>query len=383
VAFIPLGVYAVNFLGIARLVRRMLKKTGMLSDKEAQKAATFEAAVTGVTVSLIDGLGDVYQMVITATLLAGFFTEVSAAGLEAGLASLSALDFALMGSITVVTGTISAVAAYIARPKMVEAIATLITTLQLVCLLSPGLRRAQPGAADGAAAGSGDAGEAEPVPAADKKSMMHMIQRAPAGDVAASEGGGDAQPPQGASKHKPEKQPLLHAFQRRPSKDKEASGAEGAAGVSASSGPAGESAGDVVTSDGSGGSQHPAGATKQKFGVRSLLHMLPQRRPSKGKEHSDAEEAQAVTAGSSGPAGGSAGGAATSEGAGERQQPAGAFKQKSGKLLRWPSRDTDPSNVEEADLVTPSSFSSSSTSSTSSISCLQPLLAEEQESQQP
>ena len=184
VAFIPMGVYAVNFLGITRLVRKMLKKTGMLDNKEAKKAATFEAAITGVAVSMIDGLGDVYQMTITATLLAGFATEVSSAGLQAGLASLSALDFALMGSIAVVTGTISAIGAYIARPKMVEAIATLITTLQLVCLLSPGLRRA-PASADGEEEEADLKLEAATKVA--KKSLMHRLRRAPAKSASSTE----------------------------------------------------------------------------------------------------------------------------------------------------------------------------------------------------
>ena len=64
-----------------------------------------------------------------------------AGGLLAAIETLSAVDFALLGSASLVTGAVAAVGAALSRPDMVESLASLIATLQTLWLVFPHIRR--------------------------------------------------------------------------------------------------------------------------------------------------------------------------------------------------------------------------------------------------
>ena len=64
-----------------------------------------------------------------------------AGGLLAAVETLDAVDFALLGSASLVTGAVAAVGAALSRPDMVESLASLIATLQTLWLVFPSIRR--------------------------------------------------------------------------------------------------------------------------------------------------------------------------------------------------------------------------------------------------
>lgn len=64
-----------------------------------------------------------------------------AGGLLAAVETLGAVDFALLGSASFVTGAVAAVGAALSRPDMVESLASLIATLQTLWLVFPQIRR--------------------------------------------------------------------------------------------------------------------------------------------------------------------------------------------------------------------------------------------------
>lgn len=55
--------------------------------------------------------------------------------------ALSVIDFALLGSASLVTGAVAAIGAAITRPEMVASMTDLIATLQTLWLLFPQTRR--------------------------------------------------------------------------------------------------------------------------------------------------------------------------------------------------------------------------------------------------
>jgi hypothetical protein len=61
----------------------------------------------------------------------------------AAVQGLSVADFALLGSASLVTGAVAAVAAALTRPDMVASMTDLIATLQTLWLLFPEVRRVE------------------------------------------------------------------------------------------------------------------------------------------------------------------------------------------------------------------------------------------------
>eukprot|EP00245_Coleochaete_scutata_P001769 TRINITY_DN12222_c0_g1_i2.p1 TRINITY_DN12222_c0_g1~~TRINITY_DN12222_c0_g1_i2.p1 ORF type:complete len:463 (+),score=86.65 TRINITY_DN12222_c0_g1_i2:226-1614(+) len=138
VALIPFAIHAVNVAGMIRLCGRMMIKTGMVGDRESQKVVAGLGALTTGAVTVIDEIGDIYQYVIYATVLYDFAT---ASSLEVAAQSLTVFDGFLLGSVTVVTGIVSAIGAYVTRPGLVDTLAAFIANLQVLYLLNPEMRR--------------------------------------------------------------------------------------------------------------------------------------------------------------------------------------------------------------------------------------------------
>ena len=141
VALVPFGVHAVNFAGLMRIAKKVLKKTGTQSDKEAKKGVAARSAEAGAKVTAIDMSGDAYQLVVGGTILADAFAAgmQAAGGLAQGMAAaadtISAVDAVLLGSICVVTGMVSAWGAAVTRPGMVTGMGRYIAAQQLVTIV--------------------------------------------------------------------------------------------------------------------------------------------------------------------------------------------------------------------------------------------------------
>jgi hypothetical protein len=143
VALVPFGVHAVNFAGLMRIAKKVLAKTGVESDKEAKKRIAASSAETGAKVTAIDMSGDAYQLVVGGTILADAFAAGvgAAGGLAEGMAAavdtVSVVDAALLGSICVVTGMVSAWGAAVTRPSMVTGMGCYIAAQQLITIVCP------------------------------------------------------------------------------------------------------------------------------------------------------------------------------------------------------------------------------------------------------
>ncbi|PNW88582.1 hypothetical protein CHLRE_01g035650v5 [Chlamydomonas reinhardtii] len=151
VAMVPLGVMVVNTIGSIRLMTRMLRLSGMRGDNAAGKSLGLLGASNAVFMNAIDSVGDLYSFVIFTTLLAEFKTM----GLLEMTQAMEVVDGLTLGSISVVTGLVSAIGAYISRPGMVRAAASFLASLQTIYALNPGMRRestARPPAERGALA---------------------------------------------------------------------------------------------------------------------------------------------------------------------------------------------------------------------------------------
>jgi len=186
-AFVPFGVSAVNFVGLSRLVGRVLSVTGacpltqhcsltrahltadcsrgagMLQDTQAKKAAIGMAAQQYAKTFILDETADVYQFIVSSSVVASLTLAVStgatllahcaisACGSDtlwragatwtAALSALSLADAALLGSVALVTGVVAAIGAAITRSQMVQALAVLVAFLQTLWLLFPPVRR--------------------------------------------------------------------------------------------------------------------------------------------------------------------------------------------------------------------------------------------------
>lgn len=151
VALVPFAVHAVNLAGMMRLVRNMMADTGMVLDKQTGKGVAKLSAPVAGKVAAIECLGDVYQYGVMAMFAADLALGAAA---DAVLATSVLLDGLLLGSICVVTGTISAIGAALTRPAMVHSVARFLATLQTLYLLSPTMRRQCSG--DGDEVSSGD-----------------------------------------------------------------------------------------------------------------------------------------------------------------------------------------------------------------------------------
>lgn len=82
------------------------------------------------------------QIIAQARSLAGLTeTLLMGEGILAAVDSLGALDFALLGSSSLVTGAVAAIGAALTRPDMVKSMANLIATLQTLWLVFPAVRR--------------------------------------------------------------------------------------------------------------------------------------------------------------------------------------------------------------------------------------------------
>eukprot|EP00898_Chlorokybus_atmophyticus_P001510 jgi/Chlat1/235/Chrsp1S03136 len=141
VALVPFGVLAVNFLGICRLVAKMMKKVGMMSDKTTRTAAQKEGSMVLAKGYMWETMGDAYQYALYATVLVDFAHEAQSAGMLAALSSISVADGFLLGSVSVVTGVISTWTAVKYRPQLVTEIVRVLTFLQLLCVQNPKLLR--------------------------------------------------------------------------------------------------------------------------------------------------------------------------------------------------------------------------------------------------
>ncbi|KAG2444829.1 hypothetical protein HXX76_001571 [Chlamydomonas incerta] len=137
VAMVPLGVMVVNTMGSIRLMARMLRLSGMRGDTAAGKSLGLLGASNAVFMNAIDSVGDLYSFVIFTTLLA----EFKAMGLLEMTQAMEVVDGLTLGSISVVTGLVSAIGAYISRPGMVRTAASFLASLQTIYALNPAMRR--------------------------------------------------------------------------------------------------------------------------------------------------------------------------------------------------------------------------------------------------
>ncbi|KAG2448602.1 hypothetical protein HYH02_006493 [Chlamydomonas schloesseri] len=137
VAMVPLGVMVVNTIGSIRLMARMLRLSGMRGDNAAGKSLGLLGASNAVFMNAIDSVGDLYSFVIFTTLLAEFKTM----GLLEMTQAMEVVDGLTLGSISVVTGLVSAIGAYISRPGMVRTAAAFLASLQTIYALNPAMRR--------------------------------------------------------------------------------------------------------------------------------------------------------------------------------------------------------------------------------------------------
>eukprot|EP00892_Ulva_mutabilis_P008664 jgi/Ulvmu1/616/UM001_0624.1 len=142
VSFVPFGVSAVNFLGLSRLVAKILLKVGMLKDPATKKAGLLLAGQSYAKVFVLDNLGDLYQLTAAGTVVASLSSAlIMGEGLLAAVGALSVSDFALLGSASIVTGAVAAVGAALTRPEMVQSLCLLIATLQTLWCVFPQTRR--------------------------------------------------------------------------------------------------------------------------------------------------------------------------------------------------------------------------------------------------
>ncbi|EFJ44928.1 hypothetical protein VOLCADRAFT_94709 [Volvox carteri f. nagariensis] len=137
VALVPFGVMTVNFLGILRLMANMLQCVGMRGDTSANKSLGLLGAKNAALVSAVDSLGDVYSFAVFTTVLA----DLQGLGLVEAAAAMDVLDGLMLGSISVVTGAVSALGAYLSRPLVVRAAAEFLASLQTIYVLNPSMRR--------------------------------------------------------------------------------------------------------------------------------------------------------------------------------------------------------------------------------------------------
>ncbi|GIL91053.1 hypothetical protein Vretimale_9479 [Volvox reticuliferus] len=137
VALVPFGVMTVNFLGILRLMASMLQCVGMRGDTSANKALGLLGAKNAALVTAIDSMGDVYSFAVFSTVLA----DLQGLGLVEAAAAMDVLDGLMLGSISAVTGAVSALGAYLSRPVVVRASAEFLASLQTIYVLNPAMRR--------------------------------------------------------------------------------------------------------------------------------------------------------------------------------------------------------------------------------------------------
>ncbi|GLC43230.1 hypothetical protein PLESTF_000406300 [Pleodorina starrii] len=137
VALVPFGVMTVNFLGILRLMANMLQCVGMRGDSSANRALGLLGAKSAAFVTAIDSMGDVYSFAVFSTVLA----DLQGLGLVEAAAAMDVLDGLMLGSISVVTGAVSALGAYLSRPIVVRAAAEFLASLQTIHVLNPAMRR--------------------------------------------------------------------------------------------------------------------------------------------------------------------------------------------------------------------------------------------------
>ncbi|GLI60649.1 hypothetical protein VaNZ11_002846 [Volvox africanus] len=137
VALVPFGVMTVNFLGILRLMASMLQCVGMRGDTSAKKALGLLGAKNAAFVTAIDSMGDVYSFAVFSTVLA----DLQGLGLVEAAAAMDVLDGLMLGSISAVTGAVSALGAYLSRPLVVRASAEFLASLQTIYVLNPAMRR--------------------------------------------------------------------------------------------------------------------------------------------------------------------------------------------------------------------------------------------------
>ncbi|KXZ55315.1 hypothetical protein GPECTOR_3g449 [Gonium pectorale] len=160
VALVPFGVMTVNFLGILRLMATMLGCVGMRGDTSANKALGLLGAQNAALVTAVDSMGDVYSFAVFATVLA----DLQGMGLMEAAAAMDVLDGLMLGSISVVTGAVSALGAYLSRPVVVRAAASFLASLQTIHVLNPSMRRAtekRPGGGRGGKGGRRGKGKGE------------------------------------------------------------------------------------------------------------------------------------------------------------------------------------------------------------------------------
>lgn len=114
----------------------------MLQDEQAQRAAAAAAGRVFGQVYFIDSASDAYQLMASSTVALSLSGAVVAGeSVSATANALSVADFALLGSVTVVTGVCAAVGAAVTRPRMIASLADLIATLQVLWVLFPTARR--------------------------------------------------------------------------------------------------------------------------------------------------------------------------------------------------------------------------------------------------
>jgi hypothetical protein len=142
VAFVPFGVSAMNFIGLTRLVTKILFTTGMAKDHATKATGVSLAGQAYAKVLILDNIGDMYQLLAAGTIAYSLTSAVAmGTGLSEAVNALAITDFALLGSVSVVTGAIAALGAALTRPHMVSMLADLIATLQTLWLLFPPTRR--------------------------------------------------------------------------------------------------------------------------------------------------------------------------------------------------------------------------------------------------
>jgi hypothetical protein len=139
---VPFGVSAINFIGLTRLVAKVLIATGMAKDQATKKSGVSLAGKAYATALILDNISDLYQFVAGGTVVYSLTSSVAMGeGLLEAVNALSVSDVALLGSASVVTGAVAALGAALTRPHMVSMLADLIATLQTIWAVFPNSRR--------------------------------------------------------------------------------------------------------------------------------------------------------------------------------------------------------------------------------------------------